>query len=423
MHSATWRNWSGSVRSTPADIATPKSEPELATTIARARKVRVVGAGHSFTPLCDTDGTLVSLSELRDSLGEVAADNTVWAPAGWSLKLLTQALWDKGYSLPNQGDINLQSLAGAISTGTHGTGKDLPCLSAIAHGFRLMLADGSILECDRARRPDLFEAQRLSLGLLGVLLRIRIAVLPAYRLEERIEKMHLGEVIERFDDLAATHRHAEFFVFPYSVHAFVKTLHPTEDTGPFRKESASSQQVFRFCCETTSIFPKVAGHLQKVMMSGVRSSRRVGPAYQIFPSQRTVRFEEMEYELPRPAGFPALLEAIAWTRKWKLPIAFPFEFRWVAPDNMWLSPFNRGPTAAISMHQYARMPWQEIFRQAEPIFRRYGGRPHWGKQHSLSADDVLHLYPNAARFREIRASLDPTAKFANEHCRRLFGIA
>jgi hypothetical protein len=258
MHSATWRNWSGSVRSSPADIATPESEPELAATIARARKVRVVGAGHSFTPLCDTGGTLVSLSELRDSLGEVAADNTVWAPAGCSLKMLTQALWDKGYSLPNQGDINLQSLAGAISTGTHGTGKDLSCLSAIAHGFRLMLADGSILECDRATRPDVFEAQRLCLGLLGVLLRIRIAVLPAYRLEERIEKMHLGEVIERFDDLATTHRHAEFFIFPYSDHAIVKTLHPTEDTGSFREESTSSHKAFWFCCKTTSIFPKVA---------------------------------------------------------------------------------------------------------------------------------------------------------------------
>jgi FAD-linked oxidoreductase len=422
MHLATWRNWSGSVRSTPTDIATPKSEPELAAIIARARKVRVVGAGHSFTPLCDTDGTLVSLSELRDTLGQVAANNTVWAPAGWSLKRLTQALWDKGYSLPNQGDINLQSLAGAISTGTHGTGKDLPCLSAIAHGFRLMLADGSILECDRATNPDLFEAQRVSLGLLGILLRIRISVLPAYRLEERIETMPFVEVIERFDDLATTHRHAEFFVFPYSDFAIVKTLNPTQDTGAFREESAINEKALGFCCAITSKFPKAAAHLQKMMMSGVRSSRRVGPAHQIFPSQRTVRFEEMEYELPRAAGFPALLEAISWTRKWKLPITFPFEFRWVAPDDIWLSPFNRGPAAAVSMHQYARMPWEEILRQAEPIFRRHGGRPHWGKRHTLSADDVLDLYPNAARFQEIRASVDPTAKFANEHCSGLFGI-
>jgi FAD-linked oxidoreductase len=418
-----WRNWSGSVQVQPRVIAKPRTEAELATLIVQAKKLRVTGAGHSFMPLCATDDTLVSLEELAGAI-DIADDRaTVWAPAGWSLRRLTQALWEMGYSLPNQGDVNPQSLAGAISTGTHGTGAELGSLSTIARAFRLMLADGSTIECSRTQLPELFEAQRLSLGLFGVVTRIRIDVLPAYKLDERIRLLPLADTLEQFDSLATQHRHAEFFVFPYADHVILKTLHPTNEEVTPKRSPSNDEAIFKFVCDLSSKAPLLTGPLQRVMTKLVQSSHRIGPAYKIFPSTRTVRFEEMEYELPRANGLPALQEVIAWVRKRKLPVTFPFEFRWAAADDIWLSPFNKGPGASISMHQYAKMPWQSLFADAESIFRDHGGRPHWAKRHRVTTADVHRLYPKAAQFCSVRNQFDPGAKFANAHLAELFGIS
>lgn len=417
---AAWSNWSGSVKAAPAEFRRPTTEAELAELVRRARKVRVVGAGHSFMPLCETDGLLLSLEALDGEL-EVSADRrTVSAPAGWSLKRLTAALWDEGLSLPNQGDVNPQALAGALSTGTHGTGRDLGSLSTLARAFRLVLADGSILECSRAERPELFEAQRLSLGLFGVATRIVIEVLPAYRLQERVERRPLAWVLEAFPDLAASHRHAEFFVFPYADHVILKTLHPTDDPGMPGSGTDISEGVFRRVCNIGAMVPPLIGPMQRLMMRHSTPSGRVGPAHLIFPSERTIPFEEMEYEMPRAAGLPTLAEAIGWIRKRRLPVAFPFEFRWAAGDDIWMSPFNRGPGAAISMHQYAPMPWRRLLSEAEAIFRAAGGRPHWAKRHTLTRSDVDNLYPMAERFRTVRRGVDPDGKFLNRHLAELF---
>ncbi len=390
--------------------------------MVRSRKLRVAGAGHSFMPLCETDGTLVDLSALEDQV-QIASDATcAWVPAGWSLRKLAPALWDKGFSLVNQGDVDPQSVAGALATGTHGTGAELGSLSTAARAFRLMLADGSIVECSADERPELYEAQRLSLGLLGIALRVRLDVLPAYRLEERIWPMRFDEAHERFDELAAQYRHVEFLLFPYSDRVILKTLHPTGDARPTRPLSAAEELAFKLCCDVTAAAPSAASLTQRLLMKFVRGSRRVGPAHRIFATDRHVRFEEMEYELPRAAGFPALREAVNWIRRGEHPVAFPFEFRWTAADDIWLSPFNRGPCASVSLHQYAKMPWRDLFLSAEPIFRAYGGRPHWAKRHTLSAEDVATLYPESARFRRVRSEVDPEAKFANRLTAELFQI-
>jgi FAD-linked oxidoreductase len=419
---AQWKNWSGSVQAQPSRMASPRTEDELATIVRGAAKVRVVGAGHSFMPLCATTGVLLNLAEL-DSPIEVAADGaSAWVPAGWSLKRLTAALWERGYSLPNQGDINPQSLAGAVATGTHGTGAELGSLSTFARAFRLVLADGSVVECSKEHRPELFAAQRLALGLLGVATRIRVNIMPAFHLEERIDRLPFAAAIEQFETLARKYRHAEFFVFPYADDVIMKTLHPVAEAGAFREPAGSDETIFRFCCDVTAAAPAVARVLQRQLMRMIRSSQRAGPAYRIFPSERTVSFEEMEYEMPRAAGLGTLQEAIAWVRKRKLPVAFPFEFRWVAGDDIWLSPFNHGPGASISMHQYSKMEWRSLLAAAEPIFRGNGGRPHWAKRHTLAAKDVFALYPMAERFCKVRAQVDPAAKFANAHLAELFGI-
>lgn len=417
-----WKNWSGSVSATPQQLARPKTEAELAGLVAQARKVRVVGAGHSFMPLCETDGALLALDRLEGGPSFNADKSRVWAPAGWSLAKLTAAFWEEGVSLINQGDVNPQALAGAIGTGTHGTGAELGSLSTAARGFRLMMPDGSVVTCSASERPELFQAARLSLGLVGVATQIEIDVLPAYHLEEKIETYPLEDVEARWDDLAAKNRHVEFFVFPYGKYVVLKTLNPAPAEGPLKQMNDIDDRAFRIICDICSVAPWLTRRLQPVIVGAGVRQRRVGPAYQIFPSDRNVRFEEMEYELPRANGWAALKEAIAWIQKRKLPVTFPFEFRLTAADDIWLSPFNATPGASISMHQYAKMPWRGLFAQAEPIFRAHGGRPHWAKRHTLTARDVDTLYPDAAKFKAVRDSVDPGAKFANAHLMDVFAI-
>lgn len=421
MAEAQWQNWSGSVVATPATIATPRDERELAGLVAAHDRIRVTGAGHSFMPLCETGGLLLRLEDMEGEL-EIASDGkSARAPAGWSLARLTEALWEHGYSLPNQGDVNPQSIAGAISTGTHGTGAVLGSLSTMARGFRLMLADGSIVECSCETEPELFEAQRVSLGLLGIALEIRFDIVPAYHLVEHIRAVPMAEVAEHWDDLAAAHRHVEFWAFPYSDDVILKTLDPCDLCPPPAHASDMDEKAFALYCKTVRRLPKLTASLQRQLMKHIKPSERRGPASRIFPSERGVRFEEMEHQLPRESGLAALRAVIDWIRSKKLPVAFPFEYRLVAGDDIWLSPFHAGDCASISMHQYAPMAWKALFGEAETIFRDHGGRPHWAKRHTLTREDVDRLYPKAADFRRIRHDVDPNGKFLNPHLAPLFG--
>ena len=416
-----WRNWSGSVTARPSAFLRPSSQAELSQILQSAPAVRVVGAGHSFMPLCATDGVLLSMADYPGAIDVAPDRQTVWAPAGWSLERLTAALWTEGLSLINQGDINLQSLAGALATGTHGTGAALGSISTQACGFRLMLADGTLVECSPDQNADLYQSQRLSLGLLGVATDIRLQIMPAYHLEERITRVPLASIGARLDELAAATRHMEFFVFPYADDAILKTLHPVPPSGAFRGGNDLDDKLFKILCDIGAAATPLIPPLQRLMMrlSGTAKTRS-GPAYQIFAADRAIRFEEMEYELPRANGWAALTEAVAAIRKKRMPISFPFEFRLVAGDDIWLSPFNAGPGASISMHQYAKMPWRDAFADIEPIFRAAGGRPHWAKRHTLQ--DAASLYPKLPDFLAVRRQVDPGCKFANAPLRALFGL-
>ena len=420
---ATWRNWSGSVEARPRTVLKPRTEAELSQAVARASAVRVVGAGHSFMPLCATDDLLVDLCDLEGEIVVAPDGRTVDAPAGWSLAKLTEVLWREGLSLTNQGDINPQTLAGAVSTGTHGTGRDQGSLATIARGFRFVTADGSVVTCDARTDPALFEAARLSLGMLGVATRIVIDVVPALYLEETIERVSFAEVLEGFDDWAADRRHLEFFVFPYADDVILKSLREIPADDNWTPGEDIDEAAFRAACEDGMSAPADIPDTQRAMMQAMgKATRRVGPAWRIFPSERTVLFEEMEYETPRATGLQTIKAAIDHIRKHELPVTFPFEFRWVAGDDIALSPFHAGPCASISMHQYAPMPYEGVFADVEPILREAGGRPHWAKRHTLTERDVHALYPRAAEVLDTRRRIDPEAKFSNRALRTLFGI-
>jgi len=414
-----WSNWSGSV-SAPGSVLRPRTEAELGAAVRGAVSVRATGAGHSFMPLCASDGLIVSLEDMEGAMTIAPDRKTARIPAGWSIKRLTAALADEGLALANQGDVNPQSLAGAMATGTHGTGLDLGNLATFARGFRLIGADGEARWCDGSTNADLFEAQRLSLGLFGIATEIECDVVPAYYLAERVQKMRWEEARERFDTVTGEHRHVEFWFFPHADHVILKTLSLIEPCEASPRTSDIDEAPFRRVLGIGAKLPFLVPSLQRLMMkTGFEGGRR-GPAHAIFPSDRTIRFEEMEYEMPHAVGLETLTAVVEWIRKKRLPVSFPFEYRTVAADDIWMSPMNKGPVAAISMHQYAPMPWRDLFVDAEAIFRAHGGRPHWAKRHTLSRADVDALYPMAERYRAVRRAADPDGKFLNSHMAELF---
>jgi FAD-linked oxidoreductase len=373
-------------------------------------------------PLCKTDGVLLSLLDMEGGI-EVSPDrNSAWVPAGMPIGRLTAGLWAEGLSLANQGDIDKQAIAGALATATHGTGAALGSLSTLAEAFRLVLADGSVIECDGEREAELFAAQRVSLGALGVMARVKLSVLPAYRLRETLRRVPLEEILAGWDDLVRTHRHVEFFIFPYAGEALLKILDPCA-AGDDPHPSDVDATVMQLACELVAAIPALASPVQRLLTRAIASSSRAAPAYRIFPSERPTRFEEMEYELPAAHGPAALRAAIAEVRRRRLPIIFPFEYRQVAADDAWLSPMNGRETVSISFHQYAKMPWKEAFAAIEPVFAAHGGRPHWAKRHTLASEDVLRLYPEARRWGEVRKRVDPAGKFLNHHLRALLAFS
>ncbi len=403
-----------------AQVLRPKSIDELADAVRKAASVRAVGAGHSFMPLVASDTLIVCLEDLPGDIMLSADRKTARVPAGRSIRQLTAELFQLGFALANQGDVNPQSIAGSMATGTHGTGREIGSLSTMARGFNLIGADGEARWCDATTEPDLFQAQRVSLGLLGIATEVEIEIVPAFYLAERLTRMKFAEARERFSDFENAHRHVEFFVFPYSDDVIFKTLALTDPCDPPASTTDMEEASFKLALDAGKLVPFTIPMIQKQIMRGNFESQRRGPAYAIYPSDRSIRFEEMEYEVPREAGFDALAEAITWIRKKRLPVSFPFEFRVVAGDDIWMSPMNNGPAASISMHQYAAMDWRKPFAEVEPILRRHGGRPHWAKRHTLNRADVDALYPMAERFREVRRMTDPEGKFLNPHLAELF---
>ena len=391
--SAQWANWSGSVRCNPCEIAAPASEDELCELVRRAaqsgRVVRVTGSGHSFTPLCATDEILVSLDNWQgiESADADALEATI--RGGTKIHQIGEPLLEAGMALANQGDVDVQSIAGALSTGTHGTGKRLGNLSTRIVGLRLVSADGEVVEYAADSHPEILHAARVSLGALGVISALRLSLVPAYRLHERLLKEPIEACLQQLDERIAANRHFEFFWYPTSDLAHVKILNPTDappDELPDRKDE------------------------------------RIDDSFRVFPSQRDDRFNEIEYSLPAAAG-PECFSEIRSLLKQKYPhVTWPVEYRTLAADDIYLSTASGRETVTISVHQHAELPYVGFFADAEKIFCRYDGRPHWGKIHTLTAEELQELYPCWDEFQAVRQQLDPQGRFLNSHLRSVFGV-
>jgi L-gulonolactone oxidase len=417
-----WVNWSGSQRAAPAQIVTPKSRHELGEIVATAPgPIRVAGAGHSFSAGVVTDGTLLSLDALNRVL-DVDGD-LVRVEAGIRLKALSRELHVRGLAMPNLGDIDAQSLAGALATGTHGTGTRLPNLAGQVTSVELVGADGS----ERAiGGGDELLAARVSLGALGVIAAVTVRCVPAFRLRHTDKPEPLEGVLEELQARADAHDHFEFWTFPHADVALTRTLDRTDEApnrpgkaGAYVSDVLMDNHAFRAVNEVAKRFPGTVPALNRFASKVASERDRTDFSHAIFASERLVRFEEMEYSVPREHAVPALRAARAALEHHA--VSFPIELRFTAADDALLSPAHGRDSAFVAVHVFKGMPYEPAFREVEAALSELGGRPHWGKRSFLDHRALAPRYPRWDDFQRVRAAFDPHGRFANAWIRDILG--
>lgn len=393
---ARWANWAGNIRATPGVVIAPASLDALRGAVLKAVRrgetVRVAGAGHSFAPLCVTEGTLIDLSRLAgiERIDPETGEAVIWA--GTRIHAMGEPLLQAGRALANQGDIDRQAIAGAVSTGTHGTGRKHGSFSAMVRAVEIMTADGELVTIDGSE-PERLRAASLSLGLLGVVTRVTLATVPAYRLRERTRALPFDECLDGFLAEEEARRNAEFWWLPAHDLCVMKTFEETEEE-PFTVEAVEAPP----------------GTIERYLRPEV-----VDWSYRAYPSARNVPFVEMEYTLPLAEGPSAIREVRRMMQATHPDCTWAVEYRTQPGESSLLSPTQGEASATISLHQAVGQPWERFFRDAEPILLAHGGRPHWGKVHWLEREQIAGLYPNRPAFEAIRRELDPAGMFVNDY--------
>lgn len=399
----TWSNWAGNVTATPRRVVRPTSIEGVREAVreaaARGEGVRAAGAGHSFSPLCATDGTLLDLSLINgvERVDPDTGDTTILA--GTHVHEIGEPLLAQGRALANQGDIDRQALAGAVSTGTHGTGRKHGSFAAAVRAIELVTADGELRTISVGSPPELRRAAALSLGMLGVITRVTLATVPAYKLREQTIPLPFEECLDDFPAIEGARRNAEFWWLPKHDVCVLKSFVETDDE-PFSIEMPE--------------YPP--GTLERYLKPD-----HVDWGWRIYPSARTFPFVELEYTLPLAAG-PDALRAIRELVQARYPdMTWAVEYRTMAGEDPLLSPTQGEEAVTISVHQAADLPYEAYFRDVEAVCLAAGGRPHWGKLHWLDRAAVDRAFPRAEAFRSVRRELDPGGVFLNEHLGALFG--
>lgn len=385
-----WQNWSGRQQARPASLAFVRSEADAAALVqavaARGGRCRMAGAGHSHQPLALCEDTLVDTSGLAGIESIDKRSSQAWIRAGSSIFALGAALHSEGLALKNQGDIDRQTLAGAISTGTHGTGESFQNLSASVTGLRIATAKAGLVECSAKEEPELFNAARLGLGALGLITQIRMQLAPARVLKETSFTASHDELFPRLEELATSNQRFEFFWFPQRDQALVKLINPTDEAPVYPLAEEGKRQAF---------------------------------SHEVLPSHRPHLHTEMEYSVPREDGPDCFAELRGLLQGHFKEVAWPVEYRTVAADDLWLSMASGRPTVTLSVHQDISQDETRYFQACEAVFQRYGGRPHWGKINYLEADDFASLYPHWQDWWRVRDQWDPEGVFLNDYLQSL----
>lgn len=423
-----WINWAGNQSCTPSWRLAPATEDELVSALKSAKGVvRAVGAGHSFSAVVPTDDTLISTDLLSGLVRHDADTMQATLLAGTRLHDMGPLLQSVGQAVPNMPDMDYPALGGAVANSVHATGNSFGSMSSYVTGMKLATVSGELLECSAQKNPEVFQAARTSIGALGITSEITLQNQPAYNLTEvnRVEK--LEDVFAEMETRCATHRHFECFPIPYSslcVTVATDIARPGDQT--IGEDDPQAVNTLRTVFEAVSWVPVVgAGLYDKVLAAALGDTAdviRTGPSFQVFPHVRMVRFREMEYTVPAELGPACTREILATIKDKKLPLCFPFEYRYVKADDIWLSMFEGRDGCSISIHQYGDLDYKAVFSEIEPIFWKYEGRPHWGKIHTLGGKQLAQLYPRHWQdFQEVRRELDPQGKLMNAHLKKLFG--
>ncbi|MET7616746.1 D-arabinono-1,4-lactone oxidase [Streptomyces sp. NPDC005408] len=430
--SSTWRNWAGNVTARPVREVSPASADELADAVRKAAedglKVKAVGTGHSFTAAAATDGVLIR-PELLTGIREIdRTAMTVTVEAGTPLKRLNVALAREGLSLTNMGDIMDQTVAGATSTGTHGTGRESASIAAQIKALELVTADGSVLTCSEKENPDVFAAARIGLGALGVVTAITFAVEPTFLLTAREEPMAFDKVTAEFDQHFAENEHFEFYWFPHTGNCNTKRNNrsagfpaPPGQISGWIEDELLSNGLFQLAVSLGRAVPATIPAIAKISSRALSARTYTDIPYKVFTSPRRVRFVEMEYALPREAAVGALREVKAMVERSPLRVSFPVEVRTAPADDIALSTASDRESAYIAVHLYRGTPYQAYFSAVERIMTAHGGRPHWGKVHTRDAEYFAEVYPRFGEFTALRDRLDPQRLFGNDYLRRVLG--
>lgn len=427
-----WTNWARTQTCTPTALERPRTEYEIQQIVGRAAqtggRVKAIGSGHSFTAIGCTDDVMVSLEHLNHVHDVDAEARTITVDGGIALSDLNIALAEAGMAMTNLGDIAYQTVAGAVSTGTHGTGLAFGGLATQLRGLRLITAHGDALDCDAEHHPDIFDAARVGLGALGIITRATIAVEPAFHLQAIEEPRPVDEVLDGWNRLVDEHDHFEFFWIPGTRRVMTKTNRRTLDPrrplprhAYLRDKIVGENLAFGAICRVGASRPSWVPRLSKMIAATPGRSEYTDHSYKVFASPRWVRFAEMEYSIPLSEMAVVVRRISQEVKKAGIDLLFPIEVRSAAADDIPLSTSYGRQSAYVAVHRYTGRPYRRYFDLVEAICREHEGRPHWGKLHFQSADTLAPRYPRWNDFLTVRNQLDPKGTFTNAYLDRVLG--
>jgi FAD-linked oxidoreductase len=430
-----WTNWSRTETAVPKRVSRPTNVAQISDTIVKAAAdgltVKALGSGHSFTAIASADrAAAIDLSGWTGIESADIASGQVTVRAGTTIKQLNAGLDRLGLAMMNLGDIDAQTISGAISTGTHGTGAKLGGIATQISALELVLADGSVVSCSADERPELFNAARVGLGALGVISTVTLRCERSFSLQADERPVPLEEVLEQIDDLITGHDHMEFYWFPYGRKALVKrndrlpldaAVRPLSPARRFFEYTVMENAVFDIVCRTGRLMPRLVQPLNRLSSTALSPRSYSDLSHRVFVTARNVRFVESEYAVPRESLVDVLNELRAAVPKLTHPVMLPVEIRVAEADDIWMSTAYQRDSAYFAIHQYPGMPYQEYFDVFESIVAQVGGRPHWGKMHSLDAAVLQERYPKFEDFRQVRAEVDPGGLFRNAYLDRVLG--
>jgi L-gulono-1,4-lactone dehydrogenase len=429
---ATWTNWAGLATAHPTQELSPHDAGEVVDAVVAARHqnltVKMPGTGHSFTGIAVTDGLLLRPNSLR---GIVAVDRdamTVTVLAGTPLHELNAGLERLDLSLHNMGDIAEQTIAGAVSTGTHGTGGTVASLSAQVAGVEMVTGDGTLLRANATENPDVLDVARIGLGALGILTSVTLRVEPLFVLEAHEAPMRWDQALGDFDELVRDNHHFEMYWFPHTDRLLTKrnnrTLDEPQPLSRFRgwlDDDFLSNRAFGWVNRLGNRRPNLIPRINDLSARALSERRFSDVPHKVFTSPREVVFREMEYAVPREVGVQALRDVRALIERSDWKISFPIEIRVCPADDVPLSTAEGRDSVYLAFHMNPQTDHREYFGEVEKLLRGYDGRPHWGKLNTRTAEDLAPAYPRWQEFQAMRDRLDPDRLFTNAYLDRILG--